>query len=317
MRLTAKGTVLLLFFLACLINSNFSFSQTFVPFTERLEITSSAGPLMYLGELGGNPGKGRPFLKDVNLPSTRIGAGVDIGYRFNDLLALRLSFNKGELRGADSLVKDKGGVEIWRKVRDLHFRTAISEFYAAMEIYPSSLFGELFSGLSGLRPYGIIGIGIFHFNPQALYTSADNVSQWIDLQPLHLEGQGMKEYPGRTVYSLTQLEIPLGAGLKYDLSDNAFLAVEVLYRKTFTDYIDDVSTGYIDPNLFGKYLAQEQAEIAYYLNNRGYSSVTRTIIGDSRGNQKDNDAFFSTVLRLGFRLGSNNATPRYVRCPQF
>jgi hypothetical protein len=317
MRLTVKDIVLRICFLFCLLYSNFSFSQTFPTVIEKLEISGSAGPLVYLGEVGGNPGKGSRFLKDVNLPSTKIGGGIAIGYHLSDLLTVRLAFNKGELRGADSLVRDKGGAEIWRKVRDLHFRTPVSEFYVAIEIDPSPVIGTFFSDQIGLRPYGVIGIGMFHFNPQALYVGANQKPKWVDLQPLHLEGQGMKEYPNRKAYNLNQLEIPVGGGLKYDVSDHAFLALEVLYRKTFTDYIDDVSTGYIDPILFEKYLKPEQATIAYYLNNQGYSPVTRTQIGDSRGNPKDKDCFFSTVLRFGIRMGSTGADPLYVRCPRF
>ena len=44
-----------------------------------------------------------------------------------------------------------------------------------------------------------------------------------------------------------------------------YIGMEVLHRKTFTDYIDDVSTTYIDNNLFGQYLTSEQAAMANQL----------------------------------------------------
>jgi hypothetical protein len=59
----------------------------------------------------------------------------------------------------------------------------------------------------------------------------------------------MAEY-GRGEYSLTQLEIPMGGGFKFYLNESFYVGFEILHRKTFTDYIDDVSTKYIDPRYF-------------------------------------------------------------------
>ena len=42
----------------------------------------------------------------------------------------------------------------------------------------------------------------------------------------------------------------MGFGFKYYLKENMYVGIEVLHRKLFTDYIDDVSTGYIDPDYF-------------------------------------------------------------------
>ena len=65
----------------------------------------------------------------------------------------------------------------------------------------------------------------------------------------------MPEYPDRKPYKLTQVNIPLGVGLKYYASERINLSAEVLYRKTFTDYIDDVSHNYIDPVNYNKHLS--------------------------------------------------------------
>ncbi len=45
-------------------------------------------------------------------------------------------------------------------------------------------------------------------------------------------------------YSLQGLAIPFGIGVKYSISQSVGLAFEWGMRKTFTDYIDDVSTNY-------------------------------------------------------------------------
>lgn len=56
----------------------------------------------------------------------------------------------------------------------------------------------------------------------------------------------MAEYPDSKPYNLTQINIPMGFGIKYDLTERVTIGTELLYRHTFTDHIDDVSTKYID-----------------------------------------------------------------------
>jgi len=140
------------------------------------------------------------------------------------------------------------------------------------------------------------------------------------LQPLHTEGQGFPEYPDRKNYKLTQMELPMGFGFKYYLKENMFIGLEVLHRKLFTDYVDDVSTDYIDPIYFDKYLSPANAALARQLNYRGtYSSVTRPsdVVGAQRGDPKQNDAYFSTILRLGWRLREMSGAERQMRCPLY
>src|SRR5205814_9176296 len=113
-----------------------------------------------------------------------------------------------------------------------------------LEIYPTVFF-EGSDGLEHkLRPYGVIGAGVFHFNPKGEYIAPDGSTKWVELKPLKLEGQGMKEYPQRPEYPLTQMNIMMGGGFKYYLSDRVYVGFEILHRKTFTDYVDDVSTKY-------------------------------------------------------------------------
>jgi hypothetical protein len=143
------------------------------------------------------------------------------------------------------------------------------------------------------------------------------------LQPLHLEGQGMAEYPDRKNYKLTQTEIPMGFGAKYYVKENFYVGMEVLHRKTFTDYIDDVSTNYIDQRLFAQYLPPAQAKMALQLNYRENfpAQNTRPGLNEQRGNPKQNDAFFATIIKLGWRLTDRNSpegrAARQMRCPSF
>ncbi|HVZ56453.1 MAG TPA: hypothetical protein VG870_07325 [Chitinophagaceae bacterium] len=284
-----------------------------------MEMGLGLGPSFFLGDLGGTSGIGRPGLKDLNLPFTRFMKGAFVSYSAKEWLAFRFAANFSRLEGSDSILKDKGGDEYFRKKRNLSFRSSLAEAYAAAEFYPT-VFLEQTDGLLGkFRPYGIIGLGIFHFNPKALYYAPNGSTQWVALQPLHLEGQGMAEYPDRKPYKLTQMMIPMGFGFKYYVKENMFVGLEVLHRKTFTDYIDDVSTTYIDPALFSKYLSPSQATIArqlYYRENK-VTPRTRPAINEQRGNPKQNDAYFSTIIRLGWRLNGYNSALRQLRCPVY
>jgi hypothetical protein len=144
-------------------------------------------------------------------------------------------------------------------------------------------------------PYVLAGVGYFSFNPQ---TKLGN--NYIDLQPLRTEGQGFAE-TGRKEYSLSQLNIPIGAGVKYELSPLVNLRAELLYRKTFTDYIDDLSTTYIDPALFPKYLTPQQVANARILYDRQIEPHAG--VDGIRGISRNNDAYLSANLKISVIIG--------------
>ena len=303
-----------------LISSSFkSFSQSITGGNGKVEIGLGLGPLFFLGDLGGSPGEGKTFVKDVDFPLTKLCKGIFLTITPNEWLGFRFAANIGVLEGDDKQAPSKGGDEEFRKYRNLNFKSNLLEGYAAIEFYPS-VFIEQYDGLLGkFRPYGIIGLGGYHFNPK----TRDKNGNWVALQPLHTEGEGFAEYPDRKEYSLTQMEMPIGFGFKYYVKENMFIGLEVLHRKLFTDYVDDVSTNYIDPLLFNTYLSPDKAALAsqlYYRSNE-ITPATRPALDEQRGDPKQNDAFFSPLIRMGWRLNGNN-TPngramRQLRCPLY
>jgi len=56
----------------------------------------------------------------------------------------------------------------------------------------------------------------------------------------------MAAHPEKKKYELTQFAIPLGVGFNIALREKAHLGFEMGFRKTFTDYLDDVSGQYPD-----------------------------------------------------------------------
>ena len=291
-----------------------------------VEVGINVGPSFFLGDLGGNQGKGTRFIKDVNLDLTKIMKGVFVAVYPNGWLGIRAAAQLGKLEGDDNIIETKGVDELWRKQRNLDFRSDIFEAYVAFEFFPIMLLnGNNPDYKPRFRPYGVIGAGMLKFNPQGSLTDGNGVKTWHYLKPLHIEGQGFDEYPDRKEYSLTQINIPMGVGFKYFLSERTNISLELLLRKSFTDYIDDVSTTYIDPNLYDKYLPAADARIARQISDKMYGIVTPSVAryspGTQRGNAGQNDSYFTTFLKFGVRLGPiyedsrSRRAAHNMRCP--
>jgi hypothetical protein len=282
----------------------------------------TAGPMGFLGDLGGNYGKGKGFVKDYNLPTTQIAVGIHLTAHPAEWLGIRFAFNYGNINGDDARTTGKNGEEQTRKNRNLDFRSQITEGFIAAELYPTVFLEDDPTEVQGrLRPYGILGVGVFHFNPQGTYTDpSTGVKSWVYLRPLHTEGQGFAEYPDRKMYSLTQINIPMGVGIKYYFSERLNVSFEIVHRKTFTDYIDDVSTKFVDPTLFYKYLPPAQAAVADQMSNksplRGIPNMGYNP-GDKRGDPTQKDAYFTAGFKIGIRLGATTESQwrNRTRCP--
>lgn len=306
-----------------------SFSQHIVVGNEKFKIEAGLnfGPTFFLGDLGGNTGKGSSFIKDINLEVTKAMKGAFISIYPADWIGFRLAAQYTYVSGKDYIISSSGLHESWRKQRNLDFRSKMFEAYAAVELFPTLMFKKYDDYEPRLKPYGFIGVGLFHFNPEGSILEANGERSWHKLQPLRTEGQGMKEYPNKKQYNLTQLNIPMGFGFKYQLTDRVNIGTELLYRKTFTDYIDDVSTTYIDPNNFDRYLTSQQSVIARKIHDKTFGivtpGVTRYAPGVQRGNSNNNDAYFSTVVKLGITMGAiygsseQERAARQTRCPLF
>src|SRR6266540_382643 len=192
----------ILFALIIFSSSYKSFSQSVTLANGKVEVGLGLGPLIFLGDLGGSKGIGRTFVKDIDFPLTKFSKGVFLTISPTEWLGFRVAVNAGVLEGDDKQAPNKGGDEVYRLERNLNFRTNLLEGYAGVEFYPS-VFIEQYDELKGkLRPYGIVGLGMYHFNPK----TKDDDGTWVELQPLHTEGQGFAEYPDRKVYKLTQME---------------------------------------------------------------------------------------------------------------
>ena len=262
----------------------------------------------YLGDIGANSSLSDQFLKNNHFTNQTFMYGISLTKNWREAVGLRFSYHAGKVAGSDSDVpyKDPNDVSYDIYKRNLDFTTKLSEWSAMIEIYPFKILNRK-KGLfqSALQPYGLLGIGRFTFNPQGSYY--DEISQdyvLVDLAPLKTEGQGMLEYADRKPYQLTQTNIPFGVGINYLLGAKTSMSFEFVGRKLFTDYLDDVSTTYIDPSVYRNYFSGEDLEIAQLMTNKSAIIDPNQPygVGGQRGNSKNNDFYYSFNIKLNIQI---------------
>lgn len=309
-----KKLALLAAFTGLLIGSSYKASAQYYFYDNNsydnplmFEFGGSVGIMNCLSDVGGRKGVGKGFIKDLNIGNNQLNGSVYLSATYKEYLALRIEGTFGHIKAYDSILKNVAPTTSGRYERNLSFRSKISEVSLVAEFHPFFAFGN-YMGRDVeppyFSPYIVGGIGFFSFNPQTKYKG-----EYVDLQPLSTEGQGFAEYPDRKPYKLSQISFPIGIGVRYELSKDFNLRAELLHRITTTDYLDDVSTRYINTNLFSSYLSPAEAQMATELsyNNRtnplGSTGPFRKTAGGIRGNPKDKDAYFTFNIKIGLLLG--------------
>jgi hypothetical protein len=175
--------------------------------------------------------------------------------------------------------------------RNLSFQSNILEWNLLGEYTFLDITQKKFS------PFIFGGIAVFHFDPYAF----DTLGRKLYLQPLSTEGEGLPQYPDQKPYNLTQFAIPFGAGIKFRVSENIVLAYEVGIRKTFTDYLDDVSTFYVDQAILQNAKGSQAVEMAYRGNElKGGAPYPPS--GTKRGSPKYKDLYYYTGIRVSIAI---------------
>jgi hypothetical protein len=152
-------------------------------------------------------------------------------------------------------------------------------------------------------PYVTLGAGIFSYDPYAYLND-----EKIFLRPLGTEGQGSPLYPTRKQYSTMGICFPIGAGVKYAINERINIAFEILHRVTTTDYLDDVSTTYVDPAAF-PLNPDGTASPAFLLSDRSYETGEPIGLPNrQRGNSKQKDQYITAMFHITWNLQS-------YRCP--
>ena len=248
---------------------------------------------VYLGasnmfsDLGGNSEPGTSDFRDLDFQAFRPALGIGLQHHRNrinytaDVVVTRLV--------GDDAFTDVGG----RQIRNLSVRTDLVEASLKAEVLP-------FKNNKILKGFYVNGgVGAFYFQPKANYND-----DWYKLRPLGTEGQNYLS--DKNTYSIVSMIIPFGYGYKFQLNRWSTLKLDISLRKTFTDYIDDVSTVYANANS----IAESGGAIAGILADRSANTMSE---GSQRGNNQSNDNYFLIGLKFERTLGKS----RYNECTNF
>jgi hypothetical protein len=260
---------------------------------QSMELGVAGGISLYSGDLA--PKEFGLYFEEMH-PSFGVFGRYNVGRAFS----VRLGVHYAKISGSDE--NRTSDFE-----RMLNFRTNILEL---------ALTGELnllrLGNPEGLQvvPYLFGGAGFIHFNPETLFDG-----NYIELQPLGTEGQGLPGYD--EPYSLNQVCFPIGGGIKFVVNETWTLGFEFGGRKLLTDYLDDVSdtrVNYLD-------ILEGNGSLAATLSNPLIKDPETQNLEYQRGGQYSDWYYIgSATLSFHFGGGGKNSMGRRGRelgCPKF
>lgn len=238
----------------------------------RSEIGVFGGGSYYIGDL--NSAKHFVYSK----PAFGLIYRYNLGYR----AAVRITASYGNVWAADGESDDA-----FQQNRNLSFKSKIYEGAFGVEV---NMFKYSIASMKNpITPYFFYEIGYMRMNPQVDYNGNE-----IDLRSIGTEGQGTN-LSDKSPYSLNQIVMPLGIGIKFNLANRLAMSFEYGVRKTFTDYLDDVSGNYVDTDL----LTAENGPIAGELSNPSLDGINRA--GFNRGNDSTKDWYMFYGAMITFK----------------
>jgi hypothetical protein len=253
-----------------------------------VEISSASAQRLHIGIFGGAAAYNGDLTDKIFPKKVTNGVfGTTLNYELTEQIMLRGGLNYAVVGGADRFSSDS-----ILRLRNLSFETRLFEFNALVEYYLFNLKESRYS------PYVFAGLAVYHFNPYA------SNMQKVFLKPLSTEGQGINGYPDRKPWHLTQPAIPFGGGVKFAISDNLRVGVEMGLRKLFTDYFDDVSKNYIDQT--DLLIAKGQLAVDMAFRGDEVSSQVYPMKNAQRGSPKNKDWYYFAGIHLTFRLGNGD-----------
>ncbi|MCB0401005.1 MAG: outer membrane beta-barrel protein [Flavobacteriales bacterium] len=253
----------------------------------------SVGASNYLGEIGGGVGERRDGFVDMKLNYSRWTLGGFYRYRVSPKIGVKGSLNYIRLSGDDAKTDNPH-----RRGRNLNFRNDMFELLANGELYIYKVndVGRTGRYTSDFNLYFYGGVGLFYSNPKGQAPSGN----WVSLQPLQTEGVS---------YSRFNFTIPVGIGFYYTIERKYRLGMEIGWRTTFTDYIDDVSTVYVahdDPYTASLANKNNQAIIDQIREDNPDAeklpSVNTYQPGDKRGDPEHDDAYVTATVNFSWAI---------------
>lgn len=253
------------------------------------EIGVKTGAANYLGDIGGGISESKPWILDMKLQSTRYSGGFFLRKQASKEVSFEVAFNMARLTAADSLTLNPV-----RFSRNQSFRNDIYEANFKLIYSPIKISINQEKG-SSIAVEGYFGAGIFYNNPKTLYEDT-----WYALQPLMTEG---------VTYSKWQPCFPIGTIVNYQLSAKHKIGLDIGWRFTLTDYIDDISGNeYLTSSQYASTaagnVADRRAETIDNPRSVYYQQTPDDIIADKRARGGVGlDSYVLTSIRYSFILG--------------
>lgn len=231
------------------------------------------GISVYNGDLSQSP---------IPFRGMRPAVGGFYRYNFNSRWAIKTGFNFGYIASYDRY----SGKGTSREHRKLSFFSPLAELSVVGEYNLRKFVAG--SKKNRFAPYLFAGIAGFYFDPQTYLNGKKYKLRNAKTEQGKMDGS----------YSPLQLAIPMGFGVKYSFDRKKLwnLGFEFGYRKTFTDYLDDVS-GTL-PNNYPAGLSAEDAALAYRGAPRTSDNKTGWPARWRRGNPDNEDAYFFFGLTI-------------------
>ena len=259
--------------LACLfiVLSCFSaFAQRYYPsgVQSRTRVALTFGSSTYMGDL-----------QEDKLIATTPNMGLSYEYQLSPRWGIRADGFAYRLAASDANSMDPG-----RNGRNLSFFSTNYELSGSLMLFLFRQLPAAYSKRSPLNIYALIGFGATYFNPKTNYQG-----NTYALRDFQTEG---------VAYSRISPVIPSGLGVTAKISNRLDLGMEVSYRLTFTDYLDDVSH---------TYLAREEysSDLAAALGDRRLENGLEPMAaGSRRGNPALKDGYALYNLRILYYVNS-------------
>lgn len=273
---------------------------------------------LFLGVTGGLSNYQGDLLNNVStLSQSKAVGGVFAQFYPFPFLSLNCGFSIAKIGASD-----KFNVQPDLRARNLSFISNLQEGYLTLQV-------DLLN-YENIRivPYIFGGVALFHYNPYT-YDAAGNKTY---LHPITTEAQGSPAYPDHKVYKLINYSLPVSGGAIYHISKLLYAGIEIGFRKTFTDYLDDVSTSYPDQEILLQYAGQKAVELTFRGDEINPSAPYPGTSG-VRGDPNYKDWYYFTVVKLGvslsgihFKTGGKNfgygnthrkQSKKKISCPKF
>ena len=243
----------------------------------------SVGASNYLGDIGGDIYTRRDFVADMKMEETRMSAGGFVRYKMTQGLFLKNSLSWVRVSGDDKLTSNPS-----RNARNLNFRNDIIEFTSVVQwaFYDINNLGRSWQHHDQFRMYIGLGAGVAYHNPKAEY-----YGDYIGLRPLKTEGVN---------YSKVAAVIPITGGFVFTFDKQFSIGFDLNWRTTFTDYLDDVSTFYVDPAQLGSSLAVDLANRTDELSSVSPAFAENFTPGSKRGDSNHNDSYLTSTVEISY-----------------